>query len=91
MKKSILIDADISKVWNALINSDLTERYAFGLRVSSDWKVGSSVLWKGTYNGREIGSPPKRRARKTLVHTAIGSTFGFVKPSLETSQTEKNT
>ncbi len=54
LKRTILIKADVDHVWDALINPDLTERYVFGLRVSSDWKIGSPVVWKGRFQGKDL-------------------------------------
>src|SRR5882757_1998785 len=35
------IETTAEKLWHALTDSDCTERYWFGYRVASDWKVGS--------------------------------------------------
>ncbi|MCA1396051.1 SRPBCC family protein [Bradyrhizobium sp. BRP56] len=35
------IETTADKLWRALTSSDFTERFWFGYRVSSDWKVGS--------------------------------------------------
>ena len=35
------IETTPEKLWQALTDGDLTERYWFGHRVASDWKVGS--------------------------------------------------
>jgi uncharacterized protein YndB with AHSA1/START domain len=53
-REASLVAADISKVWDALTNPDLTQKYAFALRVFSHWKVGSPVIWQGIYEGRKI-------------------------------------
>src|ERR1700692_4480615 len=36
------IETSPEKLWQALTDGDFTERYWFGHRVTSDWKVGSS-------------------------------------------------
>ena len=36
------IETTPEKLWEALTDSDFTERYWFGARLKSDWKVGSS-------------------------------------------------
>jgi len=53
IKRELYLDADIHKVWDALVNPVLTKQYYFGLEVSSDWKVGSPILWKGHSKGQE--------------------------------------
>ncbi|MBK6354735.1 MAG: SRPBCC domain-containing protein [Saprospiraceae bacterium] len=54
IKNTIQIIATPSKVWDALVNPDKTKKYMFGCETVSDWKVGSSLLWKGEYNGQSI-------------------------------------
>lgn len=34
------------KVWKALTDPDITERYWGGTRIESDWKVGSKVIYR---------------------------------------------
>lgn len=53
VKNSININAPISKVWDALTNPEQTKKYMFGCETVSDWKVGSPLLWKGYYDGKE--------------------------------------
>lgn len=33
------------KLWDAITNSDLTEKYFFGTRIASDWKEGSEITY----------------------------------------------
>lgn len=54
IKNTITINAPITKVWDALINPEQTKKYMFGCEAVSDWKVGSSLLWKGNYDGKEM-------------------------------------
>ena len=54
IKNTIQIIATPSKVWDALVNPEKTKKYMFGCETVSDWKVGSSLLWKGEYNGQSI-------------------------------------
>jgi uncharacterized protein YndB with AHSA1/START domain len=41
-------------VWDALINPQQTKKYMYGCETVSDWKVGSSLLWNGEYNGQKM-------------------------------------
>jgi uncharacterized protein YndB with AHSA1/START domain len=47
---SILITTYIAstpeKVWNALTDPEITQRYWSGTRIESDWKVGSKVIYR---------------------------------------------
>jgi uncharacterized protein YndB with AHSA1/START domain len=51
---SISIDASADKVWDALTNPEQTKKYMFGCEAISDWTVGSPLLWKGIYAGKEV-------------------------------------
>ncbi len=52
LNKSITINAPVSKVWDALTNPDLIKKYFFGTECITDWKKGSPIFYKGTYNGK---------------------------------------
>jgi len=75
VKNSISIQAPISKVWDALVNPEQTKKYMFGCETVSDWKVGSSLLWKGSYEGKEMvfvrGDILEIEPEKRLVYTTI--------------------
>ena len=44
---SISLDATSSKVWEALTNPKRIKQYMFGTDVTSDWKEGNPITWKG--------------------------------------------
>jgi uncharacterized protein YndB with AHSA1/START domain len=52
LKKSVSINASPSKVWEALTNPELIKKYFFGTECISDWKKGSPILYKGTWEGK---------------------------------------
>ncbi len=61
------IETSAEKLWQALTNADFTERYWFGHRLTSDWKVGSP--YRFTNQGQPmvegevlISEPPRRLA-----------------------------
>jgi uncharacterized protein YndB with AHSA1/START domain len=54
IKNSIRINAPADKVWDALTNPEQTKKYMFGCEAISDWKTGSALLWKGSYDGKEM-------------------------------------
>ena len=54
VKNSITINADAVKVWNVLTNPEQTKKYMFGCETDCDWKLGSELLWKGVYEGKEM-------------------------------------
>jgi uncharacterized protein YndB with AHSA1/START domain len=49
---STTIDAPVARVWDALVNPKLIKQYMFGTDVISDWKKGSSIVWKGEWKGK---------------------------------------
>lgn len=75
IKNSISINASPAKVWNALVNPDETKKYMFGCEALSDWKVGSPLIWKGSYEGKEMifvkGSIIAIQPEKLLAYTVI--------------------
>jgi uncharacterized protein YndB with AHSA1/START domain len=75
IKNSITINAPASKVWDALTNPEQTKKYMFGCETVSDWKIGSPLLWKGPYEGKEIvhvkGDILDLKPGKLLVYTTI--------------------
>jgi uncharacterized protein YndB with AHSA1/START domain len=75
IRNSIDIHAPASKVWNVLTNPEETKKYMFGCEALSDWKEGSSLIWKGNFNGVELiavkGEIRKIQAGKYLEYTVI--------------------
>lgn len=49
--KQIEIKTTASHLWKVLTESSYTKQYMFNCSVESDWKLGSSVIWEGEYNG----------------------------------------
>jgi uncharacterized protein YndB with AHSA1/START domain len=49
---SILINAPAAKVWEALTQPDLIKQYLFGTEVTTDWKVGSPITYRGVWQGK---------------------------------------
>lgn len=51
-KSVIQIDAPVSKVWEALVSPKLIKQYLFGTDVTTDWKAGSPITYKGEWEGQ---------------------------------------
>jgi uncharacterized protein YndB with AHSA1/START domain len=51
---AITVNATIDKVWDALVNPAAIKQYMFGADVSSDWKPGSRIVWKGEWQGKSF-------------------------------------
>jgi len=54
VNNTIEINASAAKVWDALTNPEKTKIYMFGCETVSDWKVGSELLWKANYEGKDM-------------------------------------
>jgi uncharacterized protein YndB with AHSA1/START domain len=58
MNKDLTAKADIdiavpsSEVWNALVDPEAVREYMFGTKVSSDFRAGSPITWKGEWKGK---------------------------------------
>src|SRR4030095_8124357 len=86
VNKTVRVNADISKVWNAFTDPEKTKEFMFTARVESDWKVGSPILWKGTKDDKEIvfvkGNILNIEPGMVLQYTAFGPN-GKLKDTLE--------
>ena len=71
----IEIAADVTKVWDVLTKPEETKKYMFGCETVSDWKEGSELLWKGSYEGKDMvfvsGTIKEIDAPKLLKYTVI--------------------
>src|SRR5579859_3031345 len=50
---SVTIQATASQVWKALTDPEMIRQYLFGTHVTTDWKVGSPITYKGVWQGKE--------------------------------------
>ena len=67
------IETTPEKLWEALTDGDFTQRYWFGIRLKSDWKIGSTfemVRGDGTVSdaGKVVECDPPRRLAYTFVN-----------------------
>lgn len=53
-RKTIKINAESSKVWNALTNPKIIKKYLFGTKVVTTWKVGSEIIFQGDWEGKKF-------------------------------------
>ena len=71
-KATTTVNAPASKVWDALIKPDLIKEYLFGTKVTTDWKEGSPITYKGEWEGKayeDKGEILKFDPEKSLVST----------------------
>src|SRR5688572_15677543 len=50
---SVNIDAPADKVWKALTTPEHIAKYFHGTQVTSEWKVGAAITYKGEYNNTQ--------------------------------------
>lgn len=75
-----VINAPASKVWDALTNPNLIKQYLFGTEVTSDWKVGSPITYRGEWEGKSYedkGEILQIEPEKLLVSTFWSSLAGL--------------
>ena len=53
LNKTIRINAPTEEVWKTLTTPGLIKEWLFGTNVTSDWKVGSSLLFTGNWQGTD--------------------------------------
>jgi uncharacterized protein YndB with AHSA1/START domain len=54
VESSITVNAPKAVVWDALTNPEKTKIYMFGCEAISDWTVGSPLIWRMEYEGKEL-------------------------------------
>ena len=50
--KTVTIDAPKSEVWDALTKPEKVKQYMHGTNLTTDWKEGSPISWKGEWKGK---------------------------------------
>jgi len=79
-KATITINAPAARVWDALTQPELIKRYLFGTQVTTDWRVGSPIVYEGTWEGkayRDKGKVLQVEPGKLLVSTFWSSLSGL--------------
>ncbi|TMD72959.1 MAG: hypothetical protein E6I81_06210 [Chloroflexi bacterium] len=49
---TVTIAAPIDEVWDALTNPEKVKQYMHGTNLSTDWKKGSPIRWRGEWKGK---------------------------------------
>ncbi|MFD2863972.1 SRPBCC family protein [Mucilaginibacter antarcticus] len=52
LNTSITINAPAEKVWKAIVDPAVVEKYFFGTQQLSDFKKGSEIVWTGVWDGK---------------------------------------
>lgn len=72
-KTSVTIDAPASKVWDALTRPEMIKQYLFGTDVTTDWKAGSPITYRGVWEGKPYED--KGQVLEIVPNKLIVSTF----------------
>ena len=51
--RSIELNTNAEKVWEILTNPEKIKIYLFGTEAITDWKIGSSIIFQGEYDGHQ--------------------------------------
>ena len=73
------ISIPVSNVWQALIDPALIKHYLYGTEVISDWKKGSTIIYKGEWQGNtyeDKGTILEIEPKKLLYTTYFSSLSG---------------
>ena len=46
------IEAPVATVWQALLDPNMIKQFMFSTEAVSDWREGSGIVWKGTWEGK---------------------------------------
>jgi uncharacterized protein YndB with AHSA1/START domain len=79
-KATISINAPFARVWDALTKPELIKQYMFGTDVSTDWKIGSPITYRGIWQGKpyeDKGKVVEVVPGKVLVSTFWSSLAGL--------------
>ena len=79
-KATTVINAPPSKVWDALTQPEQIKQYLFGTQVTTDWRVGSPITYKGEWKGKayeDKGKVLEVEPRKRLVSTFWSALAGL--------------
>lgn len=72
---TIEINATTGNVWDALINPNKTKQYMYNCEPITNWEIGSTLDWKGEYEGKEMvfvtGIVKKFDPLRKLVYTTF--------------------
>jgi uncharacterized protein YndB with AHSA1/START domain len=49
---AVSVNASTAEVWDALVNPKAIKQYMFGADVVSHWREGSTITWKGEWEGK---------------------------------------
>lgn len=79
-RASVTIDAASERVWKALLDPEAINRYMFGTHVTTSWREGGPITWKGEWQGRayeDKGTVLKVEPGRTLRYSHFSPLSGL--------------
>jgi uncharacterized protein YndB with AHSA1/START domain len=73
VSETIEIKAPVSRVWKGLTDPQIIKDYLFGTETVTDWKVGSDIIFQGTYNGQQYQD--KGKIQEYILHQLISYSY----------------
>ena len=73
VSQSIEINAEPSKVWNALTNPEIIKKYLFGTETITDWKVRSEIIFQGEYGENKV----KYRDKGVILENVLNQKLSY--------------
>ncbi len=70
---SIVINAQVTDVWEAITSPSKIKKYLMGTTVKTDWKEGSPISYEGEYNGKKYHD--KGTIKKIVPESMFQSTY----------------
>lgn len=70
---SVFIHASAAEVWDALTNPEQIKKYLFGTEATSDWKEGSPIIYRGSWEGKTYED--KGTIKKIIPEKILQSTY----------------
>ena len=70
-KKSVIIEAPVAAVWQALVDPAMIKKYFFGVDSIGEWKEGNTIVSTGEWQGKKFEGKAKvlqMEAQKLLKH-----------------------
>ena len=82
--KKINIEADLSRVWNALKNPPVRKQYFLNSEIISEWNTGNPIIFKMVSAGKEVipmkGLIIRIKKGKFLKYTRFAPEFEIMSP-----------
>ncbi|HEV8338489.1 MAG TPA: SRPBCC family protein [bacterium] len=79
-RAEVSINAPRANVWEALTRPELIKQYLFGTDVTTDWRVGSPITYRGEWEGKayeDKGRVVRVEPERVLVSTFWSSLSGL--------------